>query len=467
MNLLLGVDIGTTKLCVIALDGKTGKIHTVRSAPNRGADDGCMDDFEQSPSSIMESVFSLIGEVASSLPDGAKVDAIGVTGQMHGVLLASKEGKPQGPLVTWRDPVGNRFYGDSGHTIVEEVRLRLGEEQTQRTGTTMASGFGAATLFRLKDRIRPNSMALTIHDFLVFRLTGKALTDPSDAASWGIYDAEHQSGWLDGVEKTLELPEGVLPMIQPTGSIAGALQPPIASQLGLSAGIPVAVALGDNQASFIGSVPSLNDSVLFNIGTGGQTSVAIDCFNHKKGLDTRPLVAGKWLRVGASLCGGSALKILASFFSDVGAELFDTRVPVEQLYDRMVALAASADDKQPRFEPLFQGTRSDPERSASITGLRIDNFDVAHLTRALLRGMMEELVGFCDANVPKHVVGSGNGFRLNPVLRNEFASRLNVEVLLPPNQEEAAVGAAISAGIAVGLYSTWDEAGHILYTSSA
>jgi sugar (pentulose or hexulose) kinase len=81
--------------------------------------------------------------------------------------------------------------------------------------------------------------------------------------------------------------------------------------------------------------------------------------------------------------------------------------------------------------------------------------------------MMEELVGFCDANVPKHVVGSGNGFRLNPVLRNEFASRLNVEVLLPPNQEEAAVGAAISAGIAVGLYSTWDEAGHILYTSSA
>jgi sedoheptulokinase len=335
-----------------------------------------------------------------------------------------------------------------------------------------ATGYGAVTLFRLAEssEIPSNATALTIHDFLVRQLTGVAVTDPTDASSWGIYDVQHGTGWLPGVEEILNIPPGALPQIRPTGSIAGKLLPEIASKIGLPDGLPVTVALGDNQASFLGSVPSIAESVLFNIGTGGQMSVASDVYALDYDLDTRPLVSGQWLRVGASLCGGSAFKILANFFTRVGSAFFDSDILPEMLYDKMTALAdlLPDGDEYPMIASYFRGTRADASRTAQIVGLRDFNFTPAHLTRALIRGMVNELVSYYENShsgqpQPRFIVGSGNGLRRNSVLRRELSLRFGSEILLPPYEEEAAVGAALVAGVGVGIFSDWNDAGHRLY----
>jgi len=163
------------------------------------------------------------------------------------------------------------------------------------------------------------------------------------------------------------------------------------------------------------------------------------------------------------------LKILAEFFSSVGADLFGTRLPLDDLYGKMIALADKVPSEDlPTFAPSFFGTRQNPDLAAELTGLRTTNFNAAHLTRSLTRGMVAELVSYYDLvqGDARYVVSSGNGFRRNAVLRQELAICFGEDALIPPNQEEAAVGAALSAGVAVGLYSDWDDAGRVLYSGS-
>ncbi len=471
MNILLGIDIGTTKICAIAFDIDSGKVIAIRSAANDTSISREPDASEQDASKIINITIKLLAEVADSIGDSSKIAGIGVTGQMHGVLLVSLDGHPLTPLINWQDQRGNHIYKPTGRTYTDEVQSRIGEDLVTQTGTNPATGFGGVTLFRLAKTsgISKDATALTIHDYLVRHLTGVSATDATDAASWGIYDVEGETGWLPGIESCLDIPAGLLPKVLPTGSIAGTLLLELASKTGLPAGIPVAIAIGDNQASFIGSVPSIEESLLFNIGTGGQMSVTSDTFKHDVRLDTRPLIKGKWLKVGASLCGGSAFKILADFFSQVGTDLFGQSVSPESLYNKMTTLAESIpeDDNIPDFAPYFYGTRTDPTRTAQLLGINTTNFTPAHLSKSIIRGMAYELVSYYEsAGVaqPGYIVGSGNGFRRNPVLRNEFEFRFNKQIMLPPNEEEAAVGAALTAGVATGAITDWNAAGEALYS---
>ena len=152
------------------------------------------------------------------------------------------------------------------------------------------------------------------------------VTDTTDAASWGIFDTQTGTDWLPGVHHVLHLPNGILPPVKPTGTLAGPLLPALAVRAGLPAGVPVAVAIGDNQASFLGSVPSLTECALFNLGTGSQLSVPTSQYRLASALETRPLIPGWWLLVGASLCGGYAYQLLADFFSRAGVSCLAYRV---------------------------------------------------------------------------------------------------------------------------------------------
>ena len=399
MSILFGIDIGTTKICIAAFDADTGRLTDVRYAANDTYLPGETDASEQDVSSISDRVFNLLKEVAGNIGNTKKIDAIGITGQMHGVLLASPDGHPITPLINWQDQRGNRQYHSTNHTITDEVRHRLGDAIPELTGASSATGYGAVTLFRLADNqeIPVYASAYTIHDYLVKQLTGASVTDPTDAASWGIYDVQRGTGWLPGIEEQLGFSANLLPDIHPASSIVGYLLPENASRIGLLDGIPVAVAMGDNQASFLGSVPSITESVLFNVGTGGQMSVSLDKYVYTKGLETRPLVTGKWLQVGASLCGGSAFRILADFFNHVGSDLFGVTLPLDALYEKMTSIANSIKtDDSPTIMPYFLGTRTDVSATAQISKLSASNFTPAHLSRAMICAIANELIEYYD-----------------------------------------------------------------------
>lgn len=473
MSVLIGLDIGTTKIAAAALDAQNGKVRAGLSAPNAASLPGPEGVGEQDASVLVKDALGLLRRVAEEpRVKGAEVAAIGVTGQMHGIVLVDKEGRPQSHLITWQDERGNLPVPGGRHTFVEKLAARLGSDAVERSGCRPAAGYGGVTLLRLSSGglVPEGSVGLTIQDLVVLALTGVAATDPTDAAGWGLLDVEHGGRWLEGAAEAAGVSPSVLPEVHETGAMAGALTPDAAGLAGLPSGTPVAVAMGDNQASFLGSVPSLRDTVLMNLGTGGQMSIPISRFVRVEGLETRPFVGGMRLLVGASLCGGRAYQVVDGFLRDVGREVFGIKAE-GRLYERMNELAAAASEDAGGLEmkTLFGGTRLDPDAKGMLTGIGTDNLKTGNLLRAALKGMVGELVSFCrraeeaagregTARPTWYIVGSGNAIRRNPVAREILEKEMRMRLLLPPNEEEAACGAALSAGVAAGVFSEWEEA---------
>lgn len=469
MRILLGTDLGTTKICAVALDADSGALLAMEETANDTRLVAEADASEQDAQAICALARRTLARLARhEKTASAEILGLGVTGQMHGVVIADSHGTPLTPLINWQDQRGKRT-APSGGTCTEAVRALLGDDLSG-TGCAPATGYGAVTLYRMAQaaQLPENGIALTIHDLLVYQLTGVAATDPGDAASWGIFDARGGADWLPDISARLGLPPRLLPKVYPTGTAAFTLQAGVAGTLGLPAGLPVAVALGDNQASFLGSVPDFTNSLLLNLGTGGQISVAIQRFATLAQLETRPLIPGHWLLVGASLCGGRAYHLLAQFFAQAGRDVLGTTVELPAIYAAMNRLAEQdGDEETPTVSPLFSGTRRDPSARAAIAGLGADNFSPGHLTRALVRGMVGELAGYYRAAqqagaAAVRVVGAGNGVRRNAAVRRQIARQTGLPLLLPPQQEQAAAGAALTAGVAAGVYADWRIAGQTL-----
>jgi len=467
VGVLIGLDIGTSKLSAAALDGNGGRVVGAVSAPTSAALRGAPEAAELDPGRVVGSSMGLIADLLgrAGVPKEG-VSGIGVTGQMHGVVLVDRDGRALTPFVSWQDRRGALRCRASGRTYAEELSWRLGERATEASGCRAATGYGGVTLLRMSEEgpLPRGATALTMPGMVVRELCGAAAIDPTEAASWGIFDVRHGERWLAEAEEALGGGFGALPETLATGSRAGALRPEAASAAGLPAGIPVAVALGDNQASFLGSVPSLPDTVLFNIGTGGQVSVPVDHFMRAEGLETRPLVNGLRLLVGASLCGGRAYEVLEAFFAGVGRELFGAD-RAGSLLDAMNRLAGRAEPECGglRAGTVFEGTREDPARRGSLAGIGASNLTPANLARAIIVGIVDELMCYYGiarraAGEPAQVAGAGGAIRDNPVLREEIERRVGAGLWLAPQEPEAAVGAALSGGVAAGVYEDWQAA---------
>jgi len=230
-----------------------------------------------------------------------------------------------------------------------------------------------------------------------------------------------------------------------------------------SGGIPVSVAIGDNQASFLGSVRDMESSVLVNVGTGGQVSVLAENPINVAGIEARPCVDGKYLLVGASLCGGRAYAMLEQFFREVansaGAE-------VDSMYPFMGELLDKNIGNKLEFDNKFCGTRENSQIRGSVANLGIDNFTMKHFMLGILDGIVSELFEmFEKMNVKmKNLVASGNGIRKNKILQELFAERFGVTLEIPKHKEEAAYGAALFALVAAGNFESIAEAQKLIQT---
>ena len=224
---------------------------------------------------------------------------------------------------------------------------------------------------------------------------------------------------------------------------------------GLPAGLPVCVGVGDNQASVYGSVAELEASVLVNVGTGGQVAAFSERFLYGDQLETRPFPGG-FLLVNAGLCGGRTYALMEKFFRQACG--LSGESPPDSLFEAMNRLAAGvprgADGL--RCNPLFTGTRSQPELRGSFEGISVDNFTPAHVTRALLEGMARVFAGGAreieavEGKPRRQLVGAGNGLRENPVLADCVAHEFALPLAVPRHREEAAFGAALLAAVGLG-----------------
>ncbi len=260
------------------------------------------------------------------------------------------------------------------------------------------------------------------------------------------------------------LPADLLPPVCETGVLAGPLAPDVARAVGLPQGTPVTVAMGDNQASFLGAVAEPTTSLLLNMGTGAQFSALAGGYTRLPGLDTRYFPGGRYLLVGAGLFGGRTYGYLQAFFRRVGEAFYGAHGDENLLaaMDRLAAGAPPGCDGL-RCTPWFTGTRTDPAARARFDGVTPDNLTPGHLARAVLEGMAEAFHGFYEemahyAGARGTLVGSGNGVRRNRLMAEILAARFGMPLRVPELDEEAAVGAALAAAVGLGDAATWDDA---------
>lgn len=442
----IGLDIGTTTVSAIAIDAKSGEVVKSITIDN--------DTFIESEKSfekiqdagkIIQKATNLVNSLLDEFDD---VVSIGVTGQMHGLVYLDEAGNHVSPLYIWQDASANEIYKD-GKTYAETL--------TEITGYKMASGFGGSTYFyhSCVGRVPKNAYTFsTIHDYVAMHLAGlnRPIMHTSDAASYGLFDIK--KGCFD---KEAILKAGLNYEMFPEVTAETAV-------LGKMRDIPVSVAIGDNQASFLGSVCDMENCLLVNVGTGSQISFPTKEYSAPTGLEVRPCVKDSLITVGSSLCGGRAFALLEKFFRET-AEMV-TGENVKSAYkgiDEFLAQNEGVKDEI-QFSTLFCGTRENPKDRASITNLSLDNFTPGHFIFGVMNGMADELYSMYENGVsgsstkPSQLIASGNGIRKNKTLQRIVSKKFGMEIKIPIHKEEASFGSAIFSLTSAGIYDTIQSA---------
>ncbi len=438
----IGLDIGTTTISAVVIDGTNGKV--LKSVTEKN-DAAVNDEFAahrmQDPKVILDKIIHIKHELVREF---SPISAIGITGQMHGILYLDEELKPVSPLYTWQDTSGQLPYKESTYA----------QYLSKKTGYSLASGYGIVTHYvnQNTDNI-PEKAALicTIHDYIACALTNKKpIMHSSDAASLGCFVLEENRFDCDKL-KSAGIDTRFLPKVTSQTAILGKD----------NNGIPVTVAIGDNQASVLGALRGSN-CALINIGTGSQVSVPAPITSAFEGGEIRPLYENNFMLVGAPLCGGRSFALLHRFFKEC-ARLFggDT----ENIYSVMDSIAEDEIDKHSlTVDTRFCGTRKDPQLRGAISGISEENFTPHELTRGFLYGMAQELYSLYEPMIAASgrkitsLVGSGNAIRKSPVLRRYMRDIFGIEPVCPIHREEAAFGAALFASVASETYANIAEA---------
>ncbi len=433
--LALGLDLGTTSICGAVIDSWQNQMVEIFERPNntnlisRYAYESLQD-----ADALVSQALDLIDLAISSYPD---LQVISVTGQMHGILYINAEGEAVSPLITWQDKRGDLSYQDA---------LSYCEYLTSKTKYPMASGFGLVTHFYnlVHQQIPENaSKIVTIMDYLTMRLAGQKtpVSHCSNAASLGCFNLDTGSFDADSL-RIVSIDPHWLPAVTDQNELIGCYR-----------GIPVSVALGDNQASFLGAVSEPESSVLVNIGTGSQLSVMTNS-PIRCGLEARPYLQNKVLLAGSSLCGGRAYAVIERFFREIAVS---AGAPDRPLYPLLNQLAEKAYDRVNQTDPdaqlivstQFCGTRANPSVLGSIQQISDQNLTPENMVYAALCGIAHELFQFYqDAapfleRKPRYLVASGNAVRKNKVLQQVLAKTFGMTVVLPKFLEEASCGAAL------------------------
>jgi sugar (pentulose or hexulose) kinase len=459
---LVGLDLGTTTVTALLLDVGRGVVLRLAQRRNdAGLQTVLPTRAEQAPHRLRVLALEALAELAAG---DEPVDGIALTGQKHGLLCVDAGGRPLTPLISWQDRRTAEAL-PNGSTALDEFHGCTADLPWQENGCLIAHGYGAATLFWLIQHSQfpaATHRVCTLADWLAGQLTGDPpSTDPTLAASWGVYSLLDKA-WNGAFLDRLGLEPHLFPTVRPSGEPLGGLAPSIAHRVGLRGGIPVFNALGDTQASFLGCFPRQAEGaqagrpgrrrILLNLGTGGQICWQVPEFElPTEAVETRPLPHGRYLRVGASLCGGAAYAWLNRTVRAWLAE-FGVQIDEEAVYERLNALAAAATDiGDLSVRTTFLGVRGDPTvQAGAIEGITLEALRLGALARATLIGMVEELHDLYHAHAGEatrdgHLVAAGGGVLKNPLLPGLIEEWFGLPVHVSPQRETAAIGAVLSA----------------------
>jgi xylulokinase len=392
---------------------------------------------------------SLRQVLSESGVEPAAVKGVGLTGQMHGLVLLDEAGEVLRPAILWND---QRTGAEC-----DEIRERIGKRQfIQITGNDALPGFTAPKVLWVRNN-EPDIFAQVQHillpkDYVRFKLTGEYAADKAGGAGTVLFDLR-QRDWSETVVKTLGLDPAWLPPTFEGTSITGYITPQAAQATGLPAGTPVMGGGGDQAAAAVGTGAVIEGIVSLSLGTSGVVFAASDqpivepegrlhAFCHA--------VPGKWHLMGVMLSAAGSLR----WYRDTLAPGTD----FDKLTQPATRVAPGSDGLF--FLPYLTGERTphpDPLARGAFVGLTVRHTQ-AHLTRSVLEGVafglrdgFELMQGTGLAQVSQVRV-TGGGAK-SALWRQILADVLDVELVTVNTAEGAAYGAAVLAATGAGAFA--------------
>ncbi len=439
--MLLGIDLGTSsiKAAVMAEDGSVGEIASA-SYPMKSPARGWA---ETDPADWWLATRRAVRSLAAS--HRQKVAGIGLSGQMHGVVLTDPDGQALRPAILWAD---GRAEGELSRYRELPPGLR------KLLANPLAAGMAGPTLLWLRRHEFPTydaaRWALQPKDWLRLRLTSQARTEPTDASATLLYDLGRDT-WAHDVVRELDLRPNLLPDVVPSHEMGGRLTDVAAQELGLAPGLPVAAGAADAAASLLGHGVLDPGPVLLTIGTGAQLSSIRTQLHHDPTGRTnlyRTVENGKWYAMAAILNAGLAL--------DWARTVFQIEWPV---------LYRSAEEVPPgaggvTFVPHLVGERT-PHRGSGAdarwSGIALHHRK-EHLLKAVLEGVafalreaMEQLEA---AGIPVAELRLAGGGAVDAAWQQLLADVLGKPLIATPSWVGSARGAALLAGVSAGVYKS-------------
>jgi xylulokinase len=450
---VLGIDLGTSqvKALVMTPDGEIlgrGRAGYRVVSPGEGL-------AETDPAEWWRATVAAVREALADASADIEVAAVGVDGQMHGVVLADADGAAVRPGILWLD------------RRAEAEAARYGElpaELTRPLGNQASAGMAGPMLGWLAahevDALRAARWALQPKDWVRMRLTGLAATDPTDASGTLLFDLA-RGVWADGVIAALGLPAEKLPPVLRATQVAGQLLPGPASELGLTPGSPVAVGAADTAAALyaadLGEGDGREGWALLTVGTGGQWMVPEGEFRPAAGTNLFAAVGGRFYRLAPVQNAGVALDWVRGVLG----------VSWQQLYD--TAWRPWRADT-PVFLPYLARERWDPATAGAWEGLSL-----GHERDDLLRGALEGVAFLLrrrldDLRAAGHqpeAVLLGGGGATHPAWRQLLADVLALPLHPGDTSWLSAAGAARVAAAAAGMEGTGESRGRSGYWNTA
>ncbi len=261
----LGLDVGTSGSRALLVDA-SGRVRHAFTAPHKDMQMAKPLWAEQDPDDWWRASQAAIrGVLLRAGVDGTSVAGVGVTGQMHGLVLLDAHNAVIRPALIWCDQRSQKQ--------VDFVNAKLGRDAVLRsTANPMLTGFTLPKLLWVRDN-EPDKFAQIRHillpkDYARFQLTGEYATDVSDASGTGLFDVTHRR-WSQEMVSSLGLDAAMLPRAYESSEISGTVTEDAARATGLIAGTPVVAGAGDQAASAIGNGIVEPGTVSCTIGTSG------------------------------------------------------------------------------------------------------------------------------------------------------------------------------------------------------
>ncbi|GAB4484551.1 MAG: xylulokinase [Anaerolineales bacterium] len=386
--------------------------------------------------------------------DPAQVGGIGLTGQMHGLVLLDASGEVLRPSILWND--------QRTQAQCDEIHRRIGRERfIQITGNVALTGFTAPKILWVKEN-EPNVYAKAAHvllpkDYVRYKLTGEFGMDKADGAGTVLMNLKARD-WSEEVLAALEIPRAWMPPLYEGPQITGRLTPEAAADTGLKPGTPVMAGGGDQAAQAVGVGAVTEGIVALTLGTSGVVfATANGAFIEPEGRLHAfcHSVPGKWHLMGVMLSAAGSLRWYRDTFA-LGVGFDDLLTPAAQV-------AAGSDGLL--FLPYLTGERTphpDPLARGAFVGLTVRH-GLAHCTRAVLEGVAFglkdsfELMKSSGLGEICQVRVSGGGAK-SPLWRQILADVFGCELVTVNTTEGAAYGAALLAAVGAGQYPSVEAA---------